>query len=301
MPPTTSHIFKTDAPVRLLVTGAQGQLGRELARALHRVPAVDVIYASRHDLDITDRRAVLDFVGDNRFSHIINCAAYTAVDQAETDIQTCRRVNVDGPLNLGLATADTDCRIIHLSTDFVFDGTSSTPYSPSDATNPLSVYGQSKLDGEKALLNANPDAVIVRTAWLYSAFGHNFLNTVLRLGRQGTPMRVVDDQTGTPTYAADLALALVAVIMHPGWQPGIYHYANKGHATWYDFASAIAEEAKLSIPITPCTTAQYNAPARRPAYSVLDSSKITKTYRIDIPDWRDALRRCLVEHPSLKL
>lgn len=268
-----------------LVTGANGQLGRELKT---RLP--DALYAGRDILDITDGPAVTAFVQDNAVDVIINCAAYTAVDKAETDVELCTAINVDGARNL----ADTGAKIIHISTDYVFDGHGYQPYKPEDATNPLSVYGKTKLMGEKAVLELAQTAVVIRTSWLYSALGNNFVKTMRRLGAEKEAIGVVADQIGTPTWAGDLAEAITKIIpkLKTG-QSEIYHYANEGVASWYDFAYEIMLLSGLNCKVNPIPTSAYPTPAVRPFYSVLNKSKIKTDFDIEIPHWKESLKKCL--------
>lgn len=268
-----------------LITGCNGQLGRELTARISNAIATD-----SDTLDITDFDAVQKFVHENNIDTIINCAAYTAVDRAETDIDLATQVNVNGPENL----ARTGCKLVHISTDYVFDGTSHTPYKTTDAPNPTSVYGKTKLAGERAILQNNDNAIIIRTAWLYSPHGNNFVKTMLRLGEQRETINVVCDQIGTPTYAGDLADAIVKILPQINRDTaGIYHYTNLGVCSWYDFATAIMELGGRKCHVNAIPTSEYPTAATRPFYSVLDKTKIVKTFDIAIPHWHDALRRCL--------
>lgn len=270
----------------LLVTGANGQLGNELRLLLGE----GAVYVDRAELDITDEEAVKAFFRERSFDFVINCAAWTAVDRAEDDADAAERVNVLGPRNL----ARYGRRVVQISTDYVFDGTSCRPYREDDAPNPVSVYGRTKLAGEKAVLEEAESAVIIRTAWMYSSFGANFVKTMLRLGAERESLGVVFDQAGTPTYAADLAAIIVTVL--PQVRPGmkeVYHYSNEGVASWYDFACAIMEEAGLSCTVRPIESFEYPTKAVRPAYSVLNKAKIRRDFGLSIPHWRDGLRRCL--------
>ena len=268
-----------------LITGCNGQLGRELTARISNAIATD-----SDTLDITDFDAVQKFVHENNIDTIINCAAYTAVDRAETDIDLATQVNVNGPENL----ARTGCKLVHISTDYVFDGTSHTPYKTTDTQNPTSVYGKTKLAGERAILQNNDNAIIIRTAWLYSPHGNNFVKTMLRLGEQRETINVVCDQIGTPTYAGDLADAIVKILPQINRDTaGIYHYTNLGVCSWYDFATAIMELGGRKCHVNAIPTSEYPTAATRPFYSVLDKTKIVKTFDIAIPHWHDALRRCL--------
>ncbi len=270
----------------LLVTGAGGQLGQEMRLLL----GDRAVYAGHADLDITDETAVKDFVAENDIDLVVNCAAYTAVDRAEDDRENADRSNRLGPALL----ARYGRRILHVSTDYVFDGTSCRPYREEDATHPVSVYGSTKLAGEEAVLREAETAIIIRTSWVYSSFGKNFVKTMRRLGAERTDLGVVFDQVGTPTYAADLAAAIVAILpqMTPGMKE-IYHYSNEGVTSWYDFAVAIMEESGLSCAVRPIESAEYPTRAVRPSFSVLNKAKIKKAFGLSIPHWRDGLKRCV--------
>lgn len=282
-------------PLKILVTGANGQLGNELRRILDSRFPGQALYTDIDSLDLTDSHAVENFITGGDFSHIINCAAYTAVDKAEEEPAACTAVNVEAVKNIGRAANRSGIHVVHISTDFVFDGKQSTPYTESDKTNPLSQYGVSKRKSETALLGYVPDAIIIRTGWLYSSFGKNFVKTILRKALAGDKLRVVCDQIGTPTYAADLADAIVRIVTAPRWLPGLYNYSNEGVASWYDFAMAIADLSRTDANISPCMTSGYPSPATRPHFSVLDKSKIKATFGLSIPYWRSALKRCLNE------
>ncbi len=270
-----------------LITGAKGQLGTELAKLLP-----DAVLTDSDTLDITNLDAVLEFVGKNNIDTIINCAAYTAVDKAEDDIELATRVNVLGPENL----AKTGCKIVHVSTDYVFDGTAHTPYSASDTPQPVSVYGKTKLAGEQAVLDNADVAVIIRTAWLYSAHGNNFVKTMRRLGAEKDTLNVVCDQIGTPTFAGDLAAAIVKILPQMNKDNrGVYHYTNAGVCSWYDFATEIMELSELSCSVNPIPTSAYPTRATRPFYSVLDKSKIVDTFGVKVPHWKRSLKKCLTQ------
>lgn len=279
--------------ISVLVTGGKGQLAAALARALEDADISCVTLADRDTLDITDREAVRQYLEANSFTHIINCAAYTAVDKAESEPEQCRRVNVDGVGNIARAVDPNRTRILHISTDFVFDGTAKQPYTEDDQPNPLSVYGSTKLLGEKELFRHAPESIVVRTGWLYSETGTNFLRIILRAASGGKSLRVVNDQRGTPTYAPDLARAVVKIMTSGLWIPGIYNYSNAGEATWYDFAAEIIRLSYPETSIAPCSSGDYPAAAKRPAYSVLDKNRISEDYKVDIPDWHDSLKTCI--------
>jgi len=277
------------------MTGAGGQLGRALQAT---VPAgVDPVALDRAALDIGDAAAVMARVRDLAPALIINAAAYTAVDKAESDAETAHRINADAPGHLAAAAAAIGARFIHISTDFVFDGTSGTPYRPDHPTAPLGVYGATKLAGERAVQAAQPDALIVRTAWVYGDTGHNFVRTMLRLMAERDEVRVVADQIGTPSYATGLARALWA--LDAAGATGIHHWTDSGAASWYDFAVAIQEEALAiglltrAVPVIPIATSDYPTPARRPSYSVLDKSAAVALVGTSAPHWRVHLREML--------
>lgn len=270
---------------KILVTGSRGQLGTELSKLLPNAVLTDVA-----ELDITDLNAVQKFVKENGIGTIINCAAYTAVDKAEDDAALAEKINVLGPENL----AKTGCKIVHISTDYVFDGTGHKPYTPEDETNPVSVYGKTKRAGELAVLKNAKEAVIIRTAWLYSPYGNNFVKTMRRLGTEKESINVVADQVGTPTYAADLALAIVKVLPQISEKTkGIYHFTNEGVCSWYDFASEIMGESGLKCQVNPIPTSAYPTRATRPFYSVLDKTKIKHTFGVQNFYWKEALKRCI--------
>ena len=271
----------------LLIVGHKGQLGTELC---HRLP--EAVCVDQDELDIRDAAAVRAFVDKNRIKTIINCAAYTAVDKAEDDPELVAAVNCEGPRNL----AATGAQLIHISTDYVFDGSHCHPYLETDETHPLSVYGQTKRAGEKAVLETAETAVIIRTAWLYSPYGSNFVKTMRRLGAEKDHLGVVADQIGTPTYAADLADAIVRIL--PQLSPqvsGIYHYTNEGVCSWYDLAVETMKACRLPCQVEPIRTEDYPTRAIRPAYSVLSKTKIRQVFGVKTPHWREALLRCCRE------
>lgn len=277
---------------QLLVTGANGQLGRELHRLLTDDDRFGVAYTDLPELDITDTTAVERFVDAHTPECIINCAAYTAVDAAEDDEPAAERVNCHAIGVLASAAASRGIKMIHVSTDYVFDGQANHPYDEEAAPHPVSAYGRTKLAGEQALLRLLPaDSVILRTAWLYSPHGKNFVKTMIELGRSRTSMRVVYDQVGSPTLATDLARAIIAVLSADSWHPGIYHYSNEGAISWYDFAKAIHRLAGITTcDVQPCLSHEYPSPVCRPAYSVFDKSKFKQTFGVTIPHWEESLR-----------
>ena len=271
--------------MKILITGASGQLGLELSKLI-----TDAVLTDKDKLDITDPKAVNDFIDLNNIDTIINCAAYTAVDKAEDDRDIAYKINVIGPENL----AKTKCKLIHISTDYVFDGNACIPYKPEDKTNPISVYGKTKLQGEEAVLKNNSEAIIIRTAWLYSKNGNNFLKTMQKLGLEKENINVVYDQVGTPTFAGDLAKAIVEILPQINKKTaGIYHYTNEGVCSWYDFACKIMKLLNLKCKVKPILSEQYPTKAIRPHYSVLDKSKIKKIFNLEIEHWEEALKKCL--------
>lgn len=274
----------------ILVTGAHGQLGWELSKILNPDEAV---FVDRDELDITNAEAVNKYLSKTKFTHIVNCAAYTAVDKAESDEEVCRKVNAEGVKNIVEAIKGYKTRLIHISTDFVFDGKKDEPYTEEDEVNALSVYGRTKAEGEEFILRDRSDAIIIRTGWLYSAHGNNFVKTMLRLASGGKRLKVINDQQGTPTWAADLASAIKTIIYSDEWRQGIYHFSNMGQTSWYGLAEEIFKNKYPEAHLEPCTTEEYATAAKRPAYSVLDKSKIVKIYNIQIPIWQDSLKNCL--------
>ena len=279
--------------MNILITGSAGQLGNEmqLLEPLHQQHSF--INTDIGELDITDEQAVKTFVDDNGIDCIVNCAAYTAVDKAESNAETAHRLNALAPEYLAKAVGARDGRMIQISTDYVFDGTAHTPYTEDCTPCPCSVYGTTKLEGEQRVMAACRQTVVIRTAWLYSTFGNNFVKTMLRLGRERDTLGVVFDQIGTPTYAADLAAAIMSII-NRGTVTGLYNFSNEGVCSWYDFTKAIHRIAGITTcNVSPLHTADYPTPARRPAYSVLDKTKIKQTYGITIPHWEESLRRCM--------
>jgi dTDP-4-dehydrorhamnose reductase len=282
----------------ILVTGANGQLGNALQRVPEEMDGFTWHFTDVDTLDICDKTQLHAFVQARDVSMIVNCAAYTAVDKAEDDTERCMQINRDAVRYIGEVAAATGAKVIHVSTDYVFDGAGSRPYREDDATNPMSFYGKSKLAGEQALQTVCPDAVIIRTAWLYSETGVNFLKTMLRLGAERDTIGVVADQQGTPTYAGSLAEAIRRILTAEQFAPGIYHYTDDGVCTWYDFAVKILEIAHIACVVKPLTTAEYPTRACRPAYSVLDKTKIKETYGVSTPHWTESTGECLQQLQS---
>lgn len=278
---------------RILVTGAHGQLGSELnflssLREDHAIQFLD-----RQGLDIANPVEVDKVVSSGGYAYVINCAAYTAVDKAESEKDKAYSINAQGAANLAEVSHKAGAKFLHISTDFVFDGSIGRPLLETDKPNPLSVYGASKLKGEEQIAAVNPNAVILRTSWVYSTFGNNFVKTILRLCKERESLNVIYDQVGTPTYARDLAAFILQLVYEKIWQPGIYNFSNEGVCSWYDFAIAIRDIAGLKTKINPILTSQYPTPATRPLYSVLNKAKVKETFQIEIPYWRDSLQACM--------
>ena len=284
------------AKPKILVTGGKGQVGMSLQLLSASYPAFDFIFVDKEELSIDRFELVSQYFDVVKPAYCINAAAYTAVDKAESDKEVAFLVNGDAVGVLASACKKYGTKFIHISTDYVFDGTSPEPYKEDTPTNPVNVYGVSKLRGEALCLYYNPDAVIIRTAWVYCEYGNNFVKTMLRLMKDRPELNVVSDQVGAPTYAVDLAQAILEIISREssaGWVPGIYHYSNQGRISWYDFAVAIKELSGSSCAVNPIPTAQYPTPAKRPSFSLLDTHKIRATYGLTIPAWKDSLQRCL--------
>lgn len=277
----------------ILITGAHGQLGNELQVLLRQLPAYEFVATDRDDLPIQDEAAVDAWFAANKPAFVINAAAYTAVDKAETDQETAELINATGAGVLAAACKKHGARFIHVSTDYVFNGSSATPYTEDQPTDPISVYGITKQKGEELTRSNDPDSIIIRTAWVYSEFGNNFVKTMLRLMKERPAISVVNDQVGAPTYAADLAGAIVHIIDKGQWIPGIYHYSNQGRISWYDFAVAIRDLSGSSCEVNPIPSSQYPTPAKRPSFSLLNTNKIQTTFHLSIPQWEQSLKRCL--------
>jgi dTDP-4-dehydrorhamnose reductase len=281
----------------ILITGAKGQLGNELKVISRKFFGLDFIFTDLDTLDITDPEKISEIIRRKKPDWIINCAAYNYVDRAESEIETASLVNSTAVKNISSALKDTLTRLIHISSDYVFDGRASSPYRENESPNPLSAYGRSKLEGEKnAMLHYG--SIVIRTSWLYSSFGNNFVKTILRLAKDNDSLQVVNDQIGTPTYAADLAQAIMQIIsgvlrQQIAFNAGLYHYSNEGACSWYEFATAIIEEAGLKCKINPILSRDYPSVAVRPSYSVLDKSKIKDNFNVTIPHWRVSLNKCI--------
>ena len=287
----------------ILVTGSHGQLGSEIKNlvnsAKNEYNDKSFLFTTKDTLDITDSKSIERFIKDNSIDIIINCAAYTAVDNAEENIIMADAINREAVKNLALFSKKYDIKLIHISTDYLFDGNSFIPYTEEIQSNPQGIYSKTKLAGEQEIRQINPpNSIIIRTSWIYSSLGTNFVKTMLRLGREKESLNVVFDQIGTPTYARDLAKAILLIINHPiieGESVEIYHYSNEGVASWYDFAKAIFEISDIECRVNPIETHQYPTPAKRPYYSILNKAKIKRDYNLDIPYWRDSLKDCLAK------
>lgn len=283
----------------ILITGVNGQLGSELHKLSASYPDHKFTFIDRSDLDFSNPDAVKAWFFDKTFDVIINCAAYTAVDKAESELGLARAINATAVEVLARIALEKKCSLIHISTDYVFDGKNFKPYVESDPTDPQGVYGQTKLEGEQAMLAVNPaNSMIIRTSWVYSSFGNNFVKTMLRLGKERDELGVIFDQVGTPTSARDLAQAILSIIQHPNLNnlsaTEIFHFSNEGVCSWYDFAKAIFECSDIHFIVKPIETKDYPTPAKRPHYSLLNKAKIKKTFDISIPYWKDSLQECLV-------
>lgn len=284
--------------MKILVTGAYGQLGNELKELATNYPHWEFLFTDVDSLDITNEQEVDVFFSENKPVFLVNCAAYTAVDKAETEKHAALKVNASAPGILAGAAKKQKAGFIHISTDYVFDGRTFKPYEEIDSVNPESGYGKTKLAGEHSIRGVNPNALIIRTSWLYSAFGNNFVKTMLKLGQEREMLKVVYDQVGTPTYAPDLAQSILTIIeiyqnQPEKFVPGIYHYSNEGVASWYDFAKAIFELAQINCKVLPVLSEEFPTAAKRPHYSVLNKSKIKATFNLEIPYWKESLKICI--------
>ena len=278
---------------KILVTGSNGQLGKELKKIETSFPQFDFTFLSREDLPVHHFEMVRSYFNVYHPQYLINCAAYTAVDRAESEKDLAFQINGEAVGVLAAICKKNYTKLIHISTDYVFDGTASTPYKEDSPTNPKSVYGTSKLEGEKQALQFNPDSLIIRTSWMYSEYGKNFVKTMLKLLQENEEISVVNDQVGSPTYAADLADVIMQIIASQNWKAGIYNYSNEGIISWYDFAVAIKELMGSNCRINPIPTSQYPTPAKRPAYSVLDSAKIQEVFSVKLREWKQSLGICI--------
>nr|WP_315346415.1 dTDP-4-dehydrorhamnose reductase [Hoylesella enoeca] len=279
--------------MNILITGCNGQLGNEMQLLERENPQHKWFNTDVDELDITNQAAIESYVANHDINGIVNCAAYTAVDKAESNKQLCTALNTEAPAYLAMAMEKRSGWLIQISTDYVFDGTKHTPYTETDTPCPDSVYGSTKLAGELAVQKLCRRTMIIRTAWLYSTFGNNFVKTMIRLGQEKDRLGVIFDQIGTPTYAHDLAVAILTAI-EQGVEPGVYHFSNEGVISWYDFTKAIHRIAGITnCDVSPLHTSEYPTPAKRPAYSVLDKTKIKETFHLTIPYWEESLEKCI--------
>jgi len=281
----------------ILVTGSGGQLGMELWKIADNYPSYNFLFTTKQDLPIDDFKLVKSFFDQQQIDYCINCAAYTAVDKAESETDKAFLINAEAAGNLSLICKAHQTQLIHISTDYVFDGTSVSPYKEDEKVSPVNIYGASKLRGEELVLNNNPSPIIIRTSWLYSSFGNNFVKTMLRLLNGKPGINVVSDQYGCPTFAANLAEVIMAIVKEDNNDysyTGVFHYCNAGTTTWYDFASEIKKFIKSKCSINPIPSSQYPVAAKRPQNSVLDTTKIKETFGITIPNWKDSLKQCLL-------
>lgn len=280
---------------KILITGSNGQLGNSIKKLELEYPNFNFVYTDVADLDITNKQDVIDFFEEGKFTHAINCAAYTAVDKAEQEFELAKKINAVGPTNMATASRKIDCQFYHVSTDYVFDGKSYIPYKEDMACQPPSAYGKTKLIGEEMVSQINEKSIIIRTSWLYSEFGHNFMKSILKFGKERDELRVVFDQIGTPTYATDLARAILDMINSEkeASENSVYHFSNEGVASWYDFAAEIMEAAKTDCKVSPIESHEYPLPAPRPFYSVMNKAKIKNDFGVKIPHWRVSMLDCL--------
>ena len=279
--------------LKILVTGANGQLGSELRELSNFFIQYKWIFTDWQELDLSDLQNLADNITTISPDILINCAAYTAVDKAESEIELADVLNHQAVAIMANWTFANECKFIHVSTDYVFDGTSSIALNEDAPTAPANVYGKTKLSGERACRNENPESIIIRTSWVYSSYGANFVKTMSRLMKERDTLNVVNDQIGSPTYAADLAQTILDILNHSNWQAGIYNYSNEGEISWYEFALAIQKIGAFECKVSGISSSQYPTPAKRPAFSLLDKSKIKATYSLLIPDYKESLRKCM--------
>lgn len=278
---------------KILVTGAKGQLGSELQVLSKDYSQFEWVFTDREELDLCDLEHLASKIAGINPQFIINCAAHTAVDRAETELELSDVLNHQAVAVLAKWSEINDCKLIHVSTDYVFDGTVATALTETAPTNPINVYGMTKLAGEKACLQENQNSIIIRTSWVYSSFGNNFVKTMSRLMQERDSLNVVNDQIGSPTYAADLAEAIIKIITNTHWQAGIYNFSNEGEISWYEFALAIKELGNFDCEISGIPASNYSAPAKRPQFSLLDKCKIKKVYGVEVPDYKESLSECM--------
>jgi len=296
--------------MRILVTGKDGQLGRSIhklvnanAKTDNDQSSDDFIFVGREELDLSNKDNITRYFENNVFDTIINCAAYTAVDKAEEEVVLANQINHLAVSQLAQIAKNQQAKLIHISTDYVFDGESDKPYTETDATNPINIYGKTKLAGEQALKEIMPtDAIIIRTSWMYSEYGNNFVKTMLRLGQERDELSVVSDQIGSPTYATDLANAILDIVQNVAFKEAehetqVYHYSNEGEISWYEFAKEIFELADIQCNVTPITTERYLTPAKRPKNTLMNKDKIAETFSVNIPDWKESLNTCTIKLP----
>lgn len=278
---------------KILITGANGQVGSELKKISSAYPQYSFTFLTREDLPLEDPTVIKNYFETNQFDFLVNCAGYTAVDKAESEKELAFRINATAVGELSAICWKNNIKFIHISTDYVFDGNANVPYKEDSVTNPQTVYGASKLEGERLVFAENSDAIVIRTSWVYSSFGTNFVKTMLRLFEEKEEINVVNDQFGAPTYAADLATLIMNLIASVQWYEGIFHFSNEGAISWFDFASAIKRLSGATCKINPIPTAAYPTPAKRPAYSVLNKSKIQQHYGFQFRYWEESLKDCL--------
>ena len=284
--------------MRVLITGSNGQLGSEIRELETNYKKLDLVFKDLPALDICNFNLLQSFIIDNNINAVINCAAYTAVDKAEQDAEIAEEVNSKGVLNLVNALKSVNGKLIHISTDYVFNGDHFMPYNESDCVSPTGVYGETKREGELAVINSALDAIVIRTSWLYSSYGNNFVKTMLRLAKQKEELSVIFDQVGTPTYARDLAKTCLEILcgdssVNISKNGNLYHYSNEGVASWYDFAISIMKMGGENCKVIPIQTKDYPTLAKRPHYSILNKTKIKSDFKIEIPYWRDSLKDCI--------
>lgn len=281
------------AGIKILVTGSNGQLGSELRELSAQYPQFQFTFLDRSEASIDDSKALAKAFETHRPDYVINCAAYTAVDKAEEEEKLALSINGIAVGNLAALCREYDAKFIHISTDYVFDGNDKEPIKETNKTNPVSAYGKTKLTGEELAIENNPASIIIRTSWVYSSYGKNFVKTMMRLMGEKERINVVNDQYGSPTYAADLASAILEIIYSGEWVPGIYNYSNDGVISWFDFAQKIKELINSPCIVQPIPTEQYPTPAKRPKYSVLDKTKIQQTFHIQLKSWDGSLKKCI--------
>lgn len=287
-----------NAGPKILVPGANGQLGKELRDLAELFPQYEFVFLSREDMPIHHFELVSNFFDTVKPDYCINCAAYTAVDRAESEKEFAFEINGESVGVLAAICKKHDTKFIHISTDYVFNGKANYPYTENFPTDPVNVYGASKLEGEKQAIQLNENTIIIRTSWVYSSYGKNFVRTMMRLMNEKNEISVVDDQVGSPTYAADLAQVIMEIIQNKKWEPGICHFSNEGVINWYQFAEMIKKITMSNCIIHPIPTSAYPTPAKRPSYSVLDTSKIQKTYDVKLKDWKESLAECIAKMQS---